>query len=33
MGSVLKDLIIASGAFGLIILLDIMVTGTGEENP
>jgi len=33
MGSVINDLIIASGAFGLIILLDIMVTGTGEENP
>ncbi len=30
---VIKDLIIASAAFGLIILLDIMVTGTGEENP
>ena len=33
MVSVIRDLIIASGAFGLIILLDIMVTGTEEELP
>jgi hypothetical protein len=33
MKTVIKDLIIASGAFGLIIMLDIIVTGPEEENP
>ena len=31
--TVIIDLIIASGAFGLIIMLDIMLTGTEVENP
>ena len=31
--TVIIDLIIASGAFGLIIMLDIMLTGTDGENP
>jgi len=31
--SVVKDLVIASGAFGLIILLDIVLTGTEEKYP
>ena len=31
--TVIIDLIIASGAFGLIIMLDIMLTGTEAENP
>jgi hypothetical protein len=31
--TVIIDLIIASGAFGLIIMLDIMLTGTEGENP
>ena len=31
--SVIKDLIIASGVFGLTIMLDIMLTGTKKENP
>jgi len=31
--TVIKDLITASGASGLIIMLDIMITGTGKEDP
>jgi hypothetical protein len=31
--TVIIDLIIASGAFGLIIMLDIILTGTEVENP